>query len=87
MGESAIRLADMKPHRLPLIAGVAMVAAFGLSGCDTDDGPAEEMGQVIDQGIDDTGKNIQDTANKAANAVEDACEDVKEGVDATDTNC
>jgi predicted small secreted protein len=64
-----------------------MVAAFGLSfglsGCDTDDGPAEEMGQAID----DTGENIQDTANKAANAVEDACEDVKEGVDATDTDC
>jgi predicted small secreted protein len=80
MRESGIRLADMKHHRLLLIA---IVAAFGLSGCDTDDGPAEEMGQAID----DAGENTQDAAKKAGNAVEDACEDVKEGVDANDTDC
>jgi predicted small secreted protein len=78
--ESGIKLADMKPHRLLLIA---IVAAFGLSGCDSDDGPAEEMGQAID----DAGESTQDAANEAGNAVEDACEDVKEGVDANDTDC
>jgi len=66
-------MADMKLHRLLLLA---MVAAFGVSGCDADDGPAEETGQALD-----------DAATDARNAVEDACEDVKEGVDADDTDC
>jgi predicted small secreted protein len=84
MRESGIGLADMKPHRLLLIAIVAAFGlSFGLSGCDTDDGPAEEMGKAID----DAGENTQDAAKKAGNAVEDACEDAKEGVDANDTDC
>ncbi|MEX2123634.1 MAG: hypothetical protein WD795_07045 [Woeseia sp.] len=63
----------MKIHQLLL---VAIVAAFGVSGCDSNDGPAEEMGEALD----DTGEDVQD-------AVEDTCEDVKEGVDAEDTDC
>jgi predicted small secreted protein len=70
----------MRIHHLLLIG---IVAAFGISGCDTDDGPAEEMGEALD----DTGENIQDAAKDAGNAVEDACEDVKEGADAEDTDC
>ena len=63
----------MKIHQLLL---VAIVAAFGLAGCETSDGPAEEMGEAVDE----TGENVKDAA-------EDACEDVKEGVDAEDTDC
>lgn len=70
----------MKMHHLLLLA---IIAAFGMSGCDTNDGPAEEMGEALD----DTGENVQEAANDAGNAVEDACEDAKEGVDAEDTDC
>jgi predicted small secreted protein len=70
----------MRIHQLLLIA---IVAAFGVSGCDRDEGPAEEMGEAID----DAGENIQDAAEDAGDAIEDACEDVKEGVDADDTDC
>jgi predicted small secreted protein len=70
----------MKLHHLLLIA---IVAAFGVSGCDADDGPAEETGEAVDE----TGEEIQNAAKDAGNAVEDACEDVKEGVDADDTDC
>jgi hypothetical protein len=73
MRDSGIRLANMK---LPHLLLIAMVAAFGVSGCDADDGPAEETGQALD-----------DAATDARNAVEDACEDVKEGADADDTDC
>lgn len=66
-------MADMKVHRLLLIA---LIAIFGVAGCDAGDGPAEEMGEAID-----------DTAEDASNAVEDACEDVKEGAGADDTDC
>jgi predicted small secreted protein len=70
----------MRIHHLLLIG---IVAAFGISGCETDDGPAEEMGEALDE----TGEDIQDAAKDAGNAVEDACEDVKEGADAEDTDC
>jgi hypothetical protein len=68
-----MRRRNMKLHHLLL---VAIVAAFGIAGCDADDGPAEEMGEALD-----------DTTEDAANAVEDACEDVKEGAGADDTDC
>jgi hypothetical protein len=70
----------MRIHHLLLIG---IVAGFGISGCETDDGPAEEMGEALDE----TGEDIQDAAKDAGNAVEDACEDVKEGADAEDTDC
>jgi hypothetical protein len=62
---------------------LGILATAGVWGCDSDDGPAEEMGQALDE----TGENAKDAAKDAGNAVEDACEDVKEGVDADDTDC
>jgi uncharacterized lipoprotein YehR (DUF1307 family) len=53
---------------------VALVAVFGLAACG-DDG-AEEAGEKVDEIVTDAG-----------NAVEDACEEVKEGVKAEDTDC
>jgi predicted small secreted protein len=76
----AAKAGTMRLHPLLL---VAVVAAFGISGCDTDDGPAEETGRAVDE----TGENIREAAEDTRNAVEDACEDAKEGVDAEDTDC
>lgn len=45
-----------------------------LSACE--DNNAEEAGETVDEVMTDTG-----------NAIEDACEDVKEGVEAKDTDC
>jgi len=45
------------------------------AGCDND-GPMENAGEAIDEAATDIG-----------NAAEDACEDVKEGAGAEDTNC
>jgi len=47
---------------------------FGLAACS--EGPAETTGEKLDDMVTDAG-----------NAVEDACEDVKEGVKAKDKNC
>lgn len=47
---------------------------FTLAACS--DGPAEDAGEEFDQVVEDAG-----------NAVEDACEDVKENVDAKDKDC
>ena len=53
---------------------IVMTAVFGLAACE--DGPAEGAGEKIDK-----------MATDAGNAIEDACEDVKEGVKAEDTDC
>ena len=54
---------------------VAATFTLGLSACDTD-GPAEDAGEKMDNAATDTG-----------NAIEDACENVKEGAGADDTDC
>lgn len=46
-----------------------------IAGCE-DQGPMEEAGEKIDN-----------TFEKAGNKIEDACEEVKEGVNADNTNC
>lgn len=62
---------------------LAVIAAFCVAGCDVDEGPAEEMGESLDE----AGEEVQESTSDAGNAVEDACEDVREGVDAEDTDC
>ncbi|WP_438862988.1 hypothetical protein [Neptunicella sp.] len=58
-----------------LMAIVVMVASFTLVTACGDDS-AEEAGEKVDEVVTDAG-----------NAVEDACEDVKESVDAKDKDC
>ncbi|NDV90626.1 hypothetical protein GTH32_05370 [Alteromonas sp. 345S023] len=53
---------------------VASAFAFSLAACG--DGEAEDAGEEIDEVVTDAG-----------NAVEDACEDVKEGAGAEDKDC
>ncbi|QJR82303.1 hypothetical protein CA267_016880 [Alteromonas pelagimontana] len=53
-----------------------MVAGFALSLSACDQGPAEDAGEELDDVVTDTG-----------NAVEDACEDAKEGMDTKDQDC
>lgn len=61
--------------RTSLTWAALVLAAFLAAGCEND-GPAEEAGEALDNAITDAG-----------NAVEDACEDVKEGAGADDTDC
>lgn len=53
----------------------AATLAFTLSACE-DSTTAEDIGESIDNATTDT-----------RNAIEDACENVKDGVGADDTNC
>lgn len=52
------------------------VMLFAISACDSNEGPMEEAGEKIDNATTDLG-----------NKVEDACEGVKEGLNANDPNC
>ncbi len=59
--------------KLQTIAAV-LFSVFMLTACD--EGPAERMGENIDNAVNDAG-----------NAIEDACEDVRDAVNAADRNC
>lgn len=61
-------------NRKLLLASLMLTTLF-VAGCDND-GPMENAGEAIDNAGKDLG-----------NAVEDACEDVKEGAGADDTDC
>lgn len=63
------------------------IAALILSGlfvvaCEND-GPAERLGESIDDTVDE----VRDGGDKVADAVDDACEDLKDAVDAENRNC
>mgnify|MGYP003120862035 FL=1 len=49
-GEADRRNYDMKK---PIIAILLGLGTFGLSACDTNDGPAEELGEELDDAADD----------------------------------
>ena len=51
------------------------VFAFSVAAC-SDDGSAENAGEKVDEAMTDAG-----------NAMEDTCEDVKEGMNAEDKDC
>ncbi|MCF2947833.1 hypothetical protein L0668_06930 [Paraglaciecola aquimarina] len=52
---------------------LTLTTVFALSACD---GEAENVGEEVDSAV-----------TKAGNAIEDACEEVKEGVKAEDQDC
>tara|TARA_Y100000310_G_scaffold248481_1_gene254315 strand:- start:115 stop:309 length:195 start_codon:yes stop_codon:yes gene_type:complete len=64
----------MKYYKLLLKALLVAGFAFSLAACG--DGEAEDAGEELDEVMTDAG-----------NAVEDACEDVKDGVNAEDKDC
>ncbi len=55
---------------------ILLVSLVAMTGCDRDEGGMEEMGENMDEAATDFG-----------NAIEDSCEEMKEGVDAENTNC
>ena len=52
------------------------VMLFTITACDSDDGAMENAGEKLDN-----------TAIDLGNKVEDACENLKEGLNAKDSNC
>jgi hypothetical protein len=64
----------MKNFKYFTILSILLASMTLLSGCGDD--KAEEAGKKIDEVVTDAG-----------NAIEDACEEVKEGVKAEDTDC
>lgn len=63
---------------------VLLLAALSLSfvGCEQK-GPAERAGENIDEAVEE----LRDSGKDLGNKIEDACEDIKEGMGAKDEDC
>lgn len=59
-----------------LTVSILLSLGLGLGGCVEQDGPAEELGE-----------NIDDAAAELSEGAENACEELADGVDAEDANC
>ncbi|WP_158972466.1 hypothetical protein [Paraglaciecola sp. L3A3] len=70
----------MKNFKFITTTLIAFTALFALSACD---GKAENAGEKADEAIE----SVKDAAKDTGNAIEDLCEDAKEGVNAKDTDC
>lgn len=66
----------MNRHLIAIAATVALT--FGLVGCE-DDSIADSADKAADK--------IEDTTTNLGNRVEDACEEIKEGMNAKDDDC
>ena len=58
------------------ILSMISVMLFVITACDSNDGPMEKAGEKIDNATTDLGNNV-----------EDACENLKEGLNAKDSDC
>ncbi|MDU0352974.1 hypothetical protein RS130_02660 [Paraglaciecola aquimarina] len=70
----------MKIFKTMTTAAITLTALFALSACD---GEAENAGEEVDDAM----SKVEEKAKDAGNAIEDLCEDAKEGVNAKDTDC
>jgi len=64
-----------------MLSLIVVMAVF-ISGCEKD-GPAERAGENMDDAVE----QMQDQGRDLGNKIEDACEDMKEGAGAQDTDC
>lgn len=61
----------MKNHVLTLFAASALASGMLIAGC-SDDGPAEEAAEDVDEAVEEAGDAVEDAAEEAGDAVEDA---------------
>lgn len=53
-------------------AFILLICALPLMGCDTNDGPAEELGERVDDAGDRTAEGIENAADNVEDEYEDA---------------
>ena len=72
-----------KPHTGNAIAiGIlAGFLAFGLGGCERDEGPVEEAAEEVDESLDNAGDEIEDAAENVDETVESAKDEVEEAAE------
>lgn len=56
------------------LAFILMMCAMPLVGCDTNEGPAERMGERVDEAADETAESFEDAGERMKEGAEDTCE-------------
>ncbi len=51
---------------------LAIASSFLMLGCDRNEGPAEDMGESVDEAMDDAGDAMEDAGDEVEDAVDDA---------------
>jgi hypothetical protein len=57
---------------------IIVLLGLPLVACDSNDGPAEKLGENIDKTLDKTRDSMDDAADEIKDGVEDACEEVSD---------
>ncbi len=77
-----------KLNRALLVLLAAGVLLLPLAACEREEGPMEEMGESLDDAVDelkgdteDLGEHLEDAADDLGDAIEDAGEDLEDAVD------
>lgn len=55
-------------------AFILLMCAMPLMGCDTNEGPAERMGERVDEAADETAEGLEDAGERMKEGVEETCE-------------
>ncbi len=85
----------MKPNKRTALIAMIFSSLLVLSACnDEPDTLSEKVedvttdaGNAVEDAATETGNTLEDITTDTGNAVEDACEEVKEGVNAEDSDC
>jgi predicted small secreted protein len=72
MGEIIMKALNL----VPIIALV--LAGNVLTGCESNDGPAEKAGEKIDNAIEDTSEKIDNTVEETGEEIEEAADKLRE---------
>lgn len=57
------------------LSALAVPVTFSMTGCDSTDGPAEQMGEDIDNATEETEDSINEATEEVKDEVDDATDD------------
>lgn len=63
------------------LGGSLLAALLMAAGCDTDQGPAEQAGEQIDETAEKARQSVEDTVESAGDAVEEGADRLEEETD------
>lgn len=63
------------------LSGALIAALLMIAGCDSDQGPAEQAGEKIDETAEEAKDSVEDAVESAGDAVEEGADKVEEETD------
>lgn len=54
---------SMNMKKMVAVLFLSFFGMLGLSGCDSNDGPAESLGETVDEAVEDTKREVEDATD------------------------